>query len=603
MIRIGNAQAFWGDRSAAAAELLSQAPELDYLTMDYLAEVSMSILAQQRNKQPHLGYPLDFIAVVRSLADYWSAGGRCRLIVNAGGLNPLGCAQACRQALEQAGCRRLKIGICSGDNVLELLRADSGHTASFRNLDDGRNLESVRDRLITANAYLGCSGIVTALNQGADIVITGRVADPSMVLAACVHAFNWNLDDWDRLAQGTVAGHLLECGTQVTGGISTDWLDVADPVHIGFPFVEIEADGRCIVTKAASTGGCVNLQTVKEQLVYEIGDPARYLSPDVQVSFLGLQLRQLDTDRVEVLGAAGSARPSTLKVSATYADGFRAAGTLTIIGDRASQKAQRSAAIAFQRLGEAGWSYREAIVECLGGTSQLASPAETAAGCDFETVLRVSIESDSEAAAEAFSREMIPLVTAGAQATTGYAEGRPRVHKVFRYWPCLIEADRTQPQVEFVQTEETLRNRTVSPIWPPAKPTAAQSTIHFATSTATIIQAQAIPISGKSTDHSPTVRRRRLIDVAFGRSGDKGTGANVGILVRQPGDYQWLTEWLTCDRVLQYFASLEPTGIERFELPNLGGVNFILRGVLRRSGRNDAQGKSLAQILLAMPLD
>lgn len=595
MIRIGNAQAFWGDRTSAAAELLTQVPELDYLTMDYLAEVSMSILAQQRSKHPQLGYPLDFIQVVGSLANYWASGGQCRLIANAGGLNPLGCANACKQMLESRGCRALKIGVVSGDDVLALLQADSGNTPSFSNLDDGRALSVVKDRLITANAYLGCGGIVEALNQGADIVITGRVADPSMVLAACVHAFGWALDDWDRLAQGTVAGHLLECGTQVSGGICTDWLTIPDPAHIGFPFVEIESSGRCVVTKALGTGGRVTTDTVKEQLVYEIGDPSRYISPDVQVSFLGIQVTQLDKDRVEVTGAKGAPKPSTLKVSATYRDGYRAAGTLTIIGHSASAKACRSAQVVQQRLEEAGWSFREWVVESLGRGFSIPLPHGTLdPDSDFETVLRIAVESDEQQAVEAFSQEMIPLVTAGAQGTTGYAEGRPRVHNVFRYWPCLLSAINASAKVDFVTSQNSLASRAEPAAWPRFQPS-----INSSASSTNNLSNSISKESSNATEKSSL----RLLDKAIGRSGDKGTGANVGVLVRDPSDYPRLIRWLTVDRVSQYFTGLQLSGVERFEIANLGGVNFILRGALQKSGRTDAQGKAMAQALLAMPLD
>lgn len=601
LIRIGNAQAFWGDRSSAASELLTQVPELDYLTMDYLAEVSMSILAQQRSKRPELGYPLDFVEVVKSLADYWASGGKCRLIANAGGLNPMGCAQACRQALEQSGCRSLKIGIVSGDDVLTILQADTGKVAAFQNLDDGRLLSAVQSRLITANAYLGCEGIVAALQQGADIVITGRVADPSMVLGACVHAFGWTLDEWDRLAQGTVAGHLLECGTQVSGGIFTDWLDIPDPAHIGFPFVEIESSGRCVVTKAQGTGGAVTEATVKEQLVYEIGNPGNYISPDVQVSFLGIQVKQLGAapeNRVEVVGARGSAKPSTLKVSATYSDGFRAAGTLSIIGLQASRKAQRSAWVVAQRLSEAGWTYREWVTESVGSGSCIPLPIGVIdCGDDFETVLRIAVESEDRAAVEAFAQEMIPLVTAGSQGTTGYAEGRPRVHSVYRYWPCLIPTSQATAQINLISSQDSSANRNKPPEWNAAKNTVAREEQGSSKSASSTQASLETPLSSAPNS------KRRLIDIAYGRSGDKGTGANVGVLVRDMKNFETLRCWLTIERVAEYFASLELTEVLRYEIPNLGGLNFILRGALKRAGRTDAQGKALAQALLAMPIE
>ena len=229
-------------------------PELDYLTLDYLAEVSMSILAMQRERDPNAGYARDFVEVVRSLVPYWTSGGRCRVIANAGGLNPQGCAEACRAVLTEAGCRSLKIGVVTGDDVLELVRAANASSSDFQNLDTHAKLHEVRDRLVTANAYLGAWPIVEALAGGADIVITGRVADPSLVVAPCIHHFGWNENELDRLAGATVAGHLIECGTQVTGGISTDWLDVPDAAHIGFPIVEVSDDGSCIVTKPQRHG-------------------------------------------------------------------------------------------------------------------------------------------------------------------------------------------------------------------------------------------------------------------------------------------------------------------------------------------------------------
>jgi Acyclic terpene utilisation family protein AtuA len=587
MIRVGNAQAFWGDRPIAALELLAQAPELDFLTMDYLAEVSMSILARQRERHSDLGYAQDFVDVVGGLSSYWAAGGRCRLIANAGGLNPVGCAQACLATLKNAGCRPMKIGVVSGDDVMPCLGSDSGSNKLFENLDSHQPLSEIRSRLVTANAYLGCSGIVRALQAGADIVITGRVADPSMVVACCVYAFEWPQDDWDRLAGATIAGHLLECGTHVTGGIATDWLDVPDPAHMGFPIAEIDADGSCTITKTECSGGQVTEATVKEQLLYEISDPDNYLSPDVAVSFLSLEVQQKGKNRVMVRGAKGRARPATLKVSATYRDGFRAAGMLTIFGPRAVLKAQRCGEIVLQRLRDAGHAFRDSIIECLGNAASVpAAGVEAHADDLLECVLRVAVESDSKSAVEQFTREMIPLVTAGPQGTTGYAEGRPRLHEVFRYWPCLIEADRVETNIVYFESPDSLKKRQLPAQWPPAKLLYQQ-----------IVAPNALPAPAKD----PTLASC-LADIAYGRSGDKGAAANIGILVRSPKHYEWLKAWLTADRVADYFESIGVHSVERFEVPNLGGLNFIVRGILKRGLRNDAQGKALAQALLIMPL-
>ena len=587
IIRVGNAQAFWGDRPSAALELLTQAPDLDFLTMDYLAEVSMSILAGQRERDATRGFAQDFVDVVAGLAAYWAAGGRCRLIANAGGLNPIGCARACAAALEKAGCRSLKIGVVTGDDVLPMLLSSDSSGEAFQNLDSQVALSHIRERLVTANAYMGCNGIVQALQAEANIVITGRVADPSMVVAPCVYAFGWDLTDWDRLAGATVAGHLLECGTHVTGGISTDWLDVPDRTHLGFPIAEIQNDGTCTITKSESSGGRVTVETVKEQLIYEIGDPGQYLSPDVEASFLHLEVTQTGTNRVAVRGATGRPCPSTLKVSATYRDGFRAAGMLTIFGHDSVSKARRCGEIVLQRLQEAGYVYSDTIVECLGNAESVPlDHLTTRSDKSFETILRIAVESDDRQAVEQFTREIMPLVTAGPQGTTGYGEGRPRVHGVIRYWPCLIESSQVSSQVQFFNTADTTNHRAFSTVLPSSANQLAVSN-------------QAVRIRREVSPGEASC----LAEIAYGRSGDKGTSANIGVLVRSATHYQWLASWLTAERVRQFFEPIGVQSVERFELPNLGGLNFVLRGILSRGLRNDAQGKALAQALLSMPID
>jgi hypothetical protein len=594
-VRIGNAQAFWGDRGNAPAQILLRRPDLDYLTLDYLAEVSMSILAMQRERDPHAGYARDFVDVVRSLAPYWTSGGRCRLITNAGGLNPRGAAEACRAVLEAAGCRTLRIGVVTGDDVLDCLRtaAASSVVEDFCHLEKGTSIRTIGNRLVTANAYLGAAPIVESLADGADIVITGRVADPSLVVAACMHHFSWSEGELDRLAGATVAGHLIECGTQVTGGISTDWLDVPDPAHIGFPFVEVSDDASCIVTKPAGTGGCVIDRTVKEQLVYEIGDPDAYLSPDVTVSFLKLIVEDLGNDRVRVSGATGRPRPGKYKVSATFRDGFRSAGTLTIFGRHAVEKARRSGEVILERVRDAGFQLRETLVECLG-TGACSSGILGSVGVreadsywreHLETVLRVAVEADSVEAAECFSREFMPLITSGPQGTTGYAEGRPRVHPVFRYWPCLIDRERATPHVETIVTRAPLAAGISAWDQRNAMPAPDQLTrTTFAS-------------AGLRREGEPT-----LYDIAYARSGDKGSSANVGVIARNAGAWTLLRTWLTAERVSEYFSDLGVESIERFELPNLRALNFVLHGILRHRLRSDAQGKALGQILLEMTL-
>ncbi|HSV14585.1 MAG TPA: acyclic terpene utilization AtuA family protein [Tepidisphaeraceae bacterium] len=447
VLRIANAHAFWGDDAGAAARLAAASPALDWITLDYLAEVSMSILAKQRERDPSAGYARDFLDVVESLIPLWNSGHRVRIVTNAGGLNPAGCAAACAELLKRAGCGGVKIGVVSGDDVLGQLRADA---QAFRHLETGDAPDSVASRLVTANAYLGAAPIVGAILAGAAIVITGRVADPSLTVAPCIAHFGWSNDDYASIAGATVAGHLIECGTQVTGGISTDWLDVPDAANIGFPIAEVAADGSCVIAKPPGTGGRVSEQTIKEQLLYEIGDPARYLSPDATVSFLTLRVSDEGNDRVRVSGATGSAPPATYKVSATFRAGFRASGTLTVFGRDAVAKAKRCGVIVLQRLKDRGCSPRQSWVECLGAGAVAPGvlPAHRAGAT--ETVLRITVADDGRDVVERFTRELMPLISAGPQGITGYAEGRPVVREVFGYWPTLIARQRVQPRVEMI---------------------------------------------------------------------------------------------------------------------------------------------------------
>ncbi len=412
----------------------------------------MSILASQKERDATAGYAGDFIEVVRTLLPFWRAGAKVRVITNAGGLNPNGCAQACAQVLRQAGIRRMKIGVVAGDDVLPVLREDAG-TKAFANLETGEPIERIAESLVTANAYLGANPSVEALSAGADMVITGRVADPSLTVAPCMAEFGWDINDHDRIAGATVAGHLIECGTQVTGGISTDWLEIPDPANIGFPVVEVNADGSCVVTKPPRSGGVVNERTVKEQLLYEIGDPGNYLSPDVTVSFQSLQVREDRRNRVRVSGAQGRPATSSYKVSASYHDGFWAQGTLTVFGRGAVAKARRCGEIILQRVRAAGYQLQRSSVECVGAGVCLPGLLGKSVEADIlETVLRVTVADPRRVAVERFTREMSPLITSGPQGVTGYAAGRPRVHPGFGYWPCLIDKSRVKPQVTILTT-------------------------------------------------------------------------------------------------------------------------------------------------------
>ncbi|MEM7473557.1 MAG: acyclic terpene utilization AtuA family protein [Planctomycetota bacterium] len=444
-IRVANVQAFWGDYSQAAADMLHLAPEVDYLTMDYLAEVSMSILAKQMRKHEGLGYARDFIKVIESAAPYWRDGSKVKIISNAGGLTPKACAERCAEVLREAGCRGKRIGIVSGDGVLDQMQTNAANT-DFNNLDSTQSLQESGVELLTANAYVGAKQIVEALDAEADLIITGRVADPSMVVAPCLFEHGWAWGDYDRLAGATVAGHLIECGTQVTGGISTHWMELEEVANIGYPIVEIDASGGCVVTKPAGTGGRVDQRSVKEQLLYELGDPGHYLSPDVEVSFLLLELADLGQDRVGVSGARGSAPPSTLKVSGTYQAGYHTSGSLTIYGPDAALKAQRAGEVVMARLAEKGMSPEESRIECIGAGAIAPLPHSVS-----EVVLRVSLGDSRREVLQQFATDWVSLVCCGPPGTTGYAGGRPRVHETIAYWPCLISQQNVTPSMEILE--------------------------------------------------------------------------------------------------------------------------------------------------------
>jgi hypothetical protein len=445
-VRIGNGCGFWGDNLDAPRELAEHG-RLDYLTLEYLAELTMSILALQKQRHPEAGYASDFLDVLQQLAPILHRQPRLKTITNAGGMNPHGCAARARAILDQAGVQSRRIAIVHGDDLLPRLDDLLAQGHPFTNLDTGGPLSIIRDRLVSINAYLGCQPIVSALQQGADVVITGRVADASLTLGPAVYEFGWPWDDWDRLAAGTVAGHLIECGAQVSGGLWCNWQET-DLALVGYPIADIEESGAFILTKPSGSGGAVNRETVAEQLLYEVGDPAAYLTPDVVADFTSVQLTECGRDEVRITGARGKPATDSYKVSIAYRDGWTASGTLLIAGLAAATKARRCGEIIFQRLRRAGVSPAHRNIECLGAG---ASAPGVLAGADApEVVLRVTVRDANRAVVERFSKEFAPLVTSGPPGVTGYTTGRPPVREVFAYWPALVDKNAVAAQVQFL---------------------------------------------------------------------------------------------------------------------------------------------------------
>jgi hypothetical protein len=446
VVRIGNGCGFWGDNLDAPV-LLARDGRLDYLTLEYLAELTMSILALQKQRDPQAGHATDFLDVLGRLAPILRQQPGLKIITNAGGMNPGACAAQARAILDRAGLQDRRIGVVRGDDLLprvdELLAA--GHP--LLNLDTAQPLTTVRSRLVSANAYLGAEPIAVALRGGAAVVITGRVADAALTVGPLVHEFGWKWDDWDRLSAASVAGHLIECGAQATGGLWCNWTEAPDLANVGYPIAEVDESGALRITKPPGSGGAVNVETVAEQLLYEVGDPAAYLTPDVTADFTSVALNSAGPDCVSVTGARGRPATDSYKVSAAYRDGFAASGTLVIAGPDAPAKARRCGAMILERLRRAGVELEQSLIECLGAGDSV--PGVLPAAAPPEVVLRVAVRDPRRAAVERFSKEFAPLVTSGPAGVTGYTTGRPQVREVFAYWPALLAKSAVTAVVEW----------------------------------------------------------------------------------------------------------------------------------------------------------
>ena len=450
-IRIGNGCGFWGDNLDAPVLLAGQG-RLDYLTLEYLAELTMSILALQKQRSAEAGYATDFLDVLERLCPILQAQPKLKIITNAGGMNPAACAAKARALLDRAGLQERVIATVAGDDLLPQLDRLLGAGQTLANLDTGEPLTSVRARVVSANAYLGARPIVSALQAGASIVISGRVADASLTLGPAVFALGWQWDDWDRLCAGTVAGHLIEWGAQATGGLWCNWKDAPDMANVGYPIAEIDAGGVFTMTKPPGTGGAVNCETISEQLLYEVGDPAAYLTPDVTADFSSVSLKQAGRDTVRIEGARGKPATDSYKVSIAYRDGFSSSGTLTILGPDAPAKARLCGEMILQRLKRGRIDLAHSNVECLG-TGATVPGVIAAAALPPEVVLRVSARDPRRSAVERFTKEFAPLVTSGLPGVTGYTTGRPPVREVFAYWPALVAKSAVQAEVRIIPAQ------------------------------------------------------------------------------------------------------------------------------------------------------
>lgn len=445
-VRIANGQAFWGDSPSAPIAQV-RGGDIDYLTLDYLAEITMSVLRKQYERDPTTGYAKDFIDLMSEILQ------ECierdiKVVANAGGVNPQGCAQALIDVAESKAISGLRIGIVLGDDIMDQLDSLVDAGMPLRNLDTGQSFEEVRDRIASANVYLGAEPIARALSDGANVVITGRCTDPGLVLGPLVHEFGWKWDDWDLLAAGTIAGHTIECGAQASGGnFQEGWRRMPDLAHVGYPIVEVSSDGSFVVTKHSRTGGAVTTATVTEQLLYELGDPATYLSPEVTADFTALQVQEAGTDRVQVTGARGRPPTDSLKVSMAYSDGFQGSAMITYAWPDPIAKAKLADSILRTRLDDLGVSFRALRTDFVGYNSVHGPVIPAVESNVSEVVLRVSIWADDQQAVNKFAAEIAPLVMGPPGFTGLLAGGRIRPSRVMAYWPTLIPKSVVDPQV------------------------------------------------------------------------------------------------------------------------------------------------------------
>ena len=578
IVRIGGASGFWGDSSVACAQLVRRG-QIDYLVFDYLAELTMSILAAMRAKSPEAGYATDFVDVAMKSVIRDIAAQGIKVVSNAGGVNPAGCAAALAKLAAEAGVK-LNIAIVEGDDVLP--RMAELRAAGVRNMYSGAELPQ---KIVSANAYLGAIPIARALAAGADVVITGRCVDSAVALGPLMHEFGWREDDYDRLAAGSLAGHILECGCQATGGLFTDWESVPGWEDIGYPILECHADGSFVVTKAPGTGGLVSRAVVAEQMLYEMGDPGAYVLPDVVCDVTAVEIAEVGPDRVRVSGARGFAPTPTYKVCATYPDGFRCTAILNIIGIDASRKAQRTAdailartRAIFRELNLADYSATR--IELLGAETVYGPHART--GAAREVVLRLAVAHDNRQALEIFSREIAPAGTSWSPGTTGMGGGRPKVTPALK--PCFFLLDKSN-----CAASVTLDG-------------ARQSVAIPATGGFAEASRNQAPAQGGTLLAEGKTQTVPLLQLAWGRSGDKGNTANIGIIARRPEYLPLLRAQLTPAAVKQYFSHLVQGEVERFEVPGIHALNFLLYAALGGGGmaslRVDPLAKGYAQMLL-----
>lgn len=584
-IRIGNAGGYWGDDLAALGRQLRGGP-IDYVTIDFLAEITMSIMQKQKERDPSAGYARDFVEQLAGVLPELVTRGT-RVITNAGGVNPKACAEAILKMARDQGLP-LKIAIVEGDDLLPRLDEILDAGAKMEDMETGAPFSDIRKQVTSANAYFGAGPIVEALRGGAQVIVTGRTTDTGITLAPMIHEFEWDPTDWNKLGMGIVAGHIIECGTQATGGNYTDWEKVPTFENIGYPIVEVEADGSFTVTKHAGTGGLVSVPTVREQLVYEMGDPRHYFTPDVISDFTAVQLTQAGPDRVRVTGGKGGPPTDTLKVSVSYKAGWKCTGTIILCGPKARQKAEKFAEVFWKRYGT---TTEDRLTEYVGHDS--CHRSMTPAHEPHEILLRLGVRDSDQGKVEAFSKLIPSLILSGPPgvAVTG---GRPPVQQVMAYWPALVPRRLLVPEVTLID-EKGRRGFQIPWKGPTSLPSDIEETLG------------GIGRKVQKGDGPRKMVTAPLSAICHGRSGDKGDTANIGLIARHPDLYPVLVENVTAAKVKEFFGEVCQGVVFRYEVPNLQAINLLLSNTLGGGGtlalQIDAQGKTLSHALMRMEIE
>ncbi len=580
-IRIANAGGYWGDDLSAMKRQLIGG-KLDYITSDFLAEITMSILQRQRKQNADLGYAVDFLHQLEECLPLICKK-KVRIICNAGGINPRGLGRKIIDLARKQGYD-IKVGIVYGDDITDSLYELTAVGEKFGNMETGEQFLDVRSRITTANIYLGAEPVVKALDEGCQIVVTGRVTDTGITLAPMIHEFGWSMDDWNKMASGIVAGHIIECGAQGSGGNITDWEDVASFHNIGYPIIEMEPSGDFVVTKHPGTGGLISEKSIKEQLVYEMGDPAEYISPDGIARFDSLTLKEDGPDRVRISGVTGRPEPESLKVSMSYEDGWKASGMILVSGPETTKKAEIIADIFWKKL---NYKYEQTRTEVIGSGS--IRPLGLATKETNEVLLRFSVLDNDYDKVRRFGMALSTLILSGPAGMAVTTGGRPKPKQVIAYWPALIHRTRVTARVLCLSTDGDENFQEINfPI----------RMGRFSDDN------NAKPVSRKPVKFSGAKKEVKLRTLCYARSGDKGDTCNIGVLARSPQIYDWIIDYLTSARLKKFFGEKVGGNIERFRLDNLEGLNFLLHETLGGGGTRslmiDPQGKTLAQALLEM---